>query len=62
MLEKCNKCGKEFLTEADPYVVIPWEGELNCGCFFKKQNDTKKDLRSKLDDYLWKKDDDASPS
>lgn len=26
-------CGKEFLTEADPHIVIPSEGyKLYCGC------------------------------
>jgi len=32
MIVTCN-CGKEFLTEADIYVVIPLTGELNCGCY-----------------------------
>lgn len=32
MIQTC-KCGKEFLTEADPYLVIPVENyKLNCGC------------------------------
>ena len=37
MIKTC-KCGREFLTEADPYVVIPFgRGTiLNCGCFFKE--------------------------
>jgi len=35
-MKTCKKCGKEFLTEADPYAVIPThEGvEYNCGCYF----------------------------
>ena len=40
MLVTC-KCGKEFLTEADPYVLIPQVGkkdsELNCGCYVIEQ-------------------------
>jgi hypothetical protein len=35
MIKTCNKCGKEFLTEADPYVVIPGTDGLNCGCYFE---------------------------
>ena len=36
MMKTCKKCGKEFLTEADPYAVIPaYDGvEYNCGCYF----------------------------
>ena len=39
MLKKCE-CGKEFLTEADPHIVLPYphkELGFNCGCYFKKQ-------------------------
>ena len=41
MLIEC-KCGKEFLTEADAYVVLPLlevGAEFNCGCHFKKEID-----------------------
>lgn len=34
MLKTCNKCGQEFLTEADPHVLIPGTEGLNCGCHF----------------------------
>ena len=39
MLTKC-KCGREFLSEADPYIVIPWpdkEMEFRCTKCFKQQ-------------------------
>ena len=37
MLQTC-KCGKEFLTEADAYVIIPIKDyEANCGRYFTKQ-------------------------
>lgn len=34
MIETCRKCGKDFLTEADPYVVYPKTSgvELYCTC------------------------------
>ena len=35
MIATCD-CGKEFLTEADPYVFIPKTGKTNCGCCFEK--------------------------
>ena len=36
------RCGKDFITEADPYMVIPHvdkEIELNCGCYIFPQKD-----------------------
>ena len=39
MLETCE-CGKEFLTEADPYLVIPVDNyKLNCGCKLTKEEE-----------------------
>lgn len=36
MVQLTCRCGKEFLTEAAPYVIIPkLRGtEYNCGCWF----------------------------
>jgi hypothetical protein len=35
-IERCNRCGEEFLTEADPYFVEPLKGyELSCTCRIK---------------------------
>ncbi len=38
MMVTCNMCETEFLTEADPHVIIPSsKGYLpNCGCYFTK--------------------------
>lgn len=38
MVQMTCKCGKEFLTEADPYIVLPKPSgtELNCGCYLKR--------------------------
>ena len=34
MIQTC-KCGKDFLTEADPYAIVPAENyAANCGCVF----------------------------
>jgi len=53
MLKVC-RCGKEFITEADPYVVIPWshkDVEFNCGCFFSDpKNLLKKPLEVVVDE------------
>ena len=44
-LEVCT-CGKEFLTEADPYLIIPSENyKLNCGCYY---NSKRENLLEKL--------------
>lgn len=37
MLVECNECGKELITEADTYTIIPTkrDGEnINCGCMY----------------------------
>lgn len=35
MFKECE-CGKQFLTEADTYVVIPTQNyKLNCGCYYE---------------------------
>ena len=43
MIKTC-KCGREFITEADPYAVIPTKKGItfNCGCYFKEN---KKEVR-----------------
>lgn len=47
MLVECE-CGKQFITEADTYVVIPTLNyKLNCGCYFDDKN---KSEREKEDD------------
>ena len=35
----CKDCGKEFLSEGDPYVVLPKPSgvDYNCGCYFEKR-------------------------
>jgi hypothetical protein len=41
-LEYCARCKKEFLTEADDYVVMPREGyALNCGCVYTEDANNK---------------------
>ena len=48
MIQTC-KCGKEFLTEADPYALIPTGIGLliNCGCVFQKEIvSLKKELKT----------------
>ena len=43
-LEVCA-CGKQFLTEADPYVIIPIENyTINCGCYLTKKLQKEKDM------------------
>lgn len=39
-LEKCNSCGSEFLTEADPYIVRPTKDglKLYCSCYIVGHN------------------------
>lgn len=56
MLEKCNKCGKEFLTEADPYVVLPFGKpyELNCGCFFKGRENTQQMIIKNIPEEVYR--------
>jgi hypothetical protein len=45
MLRSCDFCGNEFLTEADPYIVIPTKDHaLSCGCkigLFHQHNKAK---------------------
>lgn len=38
MIETCKLCSEDFLTEANPYVVIPSPGgiELHCLCHYRK--------------------------
>lgn len=38
MIQACSKCGCDFLTEADPYLVLPRPSgvEFNCLCSFRK--------------------------
>ena len=42
-MEKCNICKNEFLTECDPYVLIPLNSgvEMNCGCWFERKSEKK---------------------
>ena len=37
MITSCDFCETEFLTEADPYIVIPTKDgvELSCGCQYE---------------------------
>ncbi len=40
-LEQCANCGKELLTESDPYVVVPTRGTLVCiDCLVKTYNES----------------------
>ena len=50
------KCGKEFLTEADPYVIIPSSKgyETNCGCYFTAENESAKLMCAQLTTELEK--------
>lgn len=44
MIQTCE-CGKEFLTEADPYVIIPIKDyKTNCGCYFKDNSWAKPNI------------------
>jgi hypothetical protein len=36
MLKECNKCGKEFLTEADAYIYNPISQEFTCACVLEQ--------------------------
>lgn len=50
MLETCPRCNKDFLTEADPYIVIPTaKGKvLHCTCILdelRKENQELKEYK-----------------
>ena len=50
-MEICKKCNKEFLTECDPYAIIPTNNgyDLNCGCVFvETQEKQLKEIQEKL--------------
>lgn len=59
MIQTC-KCGEKFLTEADPYVVLPKPSgvELNCGCYFIKypkgmvESEEQKEVKELIDKIL----------
>lgn len=57
MIQTCNMCDNEFLTEADTYVVMskPTGWETNCGCYYtnkiKKLEKQLEDERKVVDIY-----------
>lgn len=53
MLETCESCGKDFLTEADPYVVKPTPNgrKLYCFCHIKGFDEVGKKIK-KLEQKL----------
>ena len=61
MLENCESCGKDFLTEADPYVVRPTPSgrKLYCYCHIKGFDEIGgkiKELEQKLSDMRIQRD------
>lgn len=56
MLRECDFCGKEFLTEADPYIVIPTKYHaLSCGCkieLFHQYKKTTNELKSSPEETI----------
>lgn len=51
MIMTCPVCKEPFLTEADPYIVIPSSKgyEHRCTCGIRKLQEENKSLRSDLD-------------
>jgi len=37
MIASCDFCNADFLTEADPYIVVPTKDgvKLSCGCQYE---------------------------
>ena len=54
-LEYCSKCKKEFLTEADDYVVIPRKAyALSCPkCYFDKVEKQNKAMYEYMEHSGW---------
>lgn len=54
MMQTCE-CKREFLTEADPYALIPTHKGLliNCGCYFIKELQEKLNTLTKCTNELF---------
>lgn len=53
MIQTCNKCQEDFLTEADPYIVTPTSKGyiLTCTCVISKLQKERNELIEALEKY-----------